>query len=239
MKKIVYIILTFIFIFAICGCEDSGEYEFQDLEMLNSVINTELNNFTCICISSMTANVGTDENSMDMEFKTRIQDNKTYITMRIKDDTLEIYEEKEEDIITSYMCLNNTKWSDPIKINVSKLENQLGILEFGEVDEKMFRYIEGVWIGNTKELEPFLEEKLMSFLEKMIEDTQMSIDNVFLRRFDIEIGYSKLKRQVIEVDFVGKYQDEEYVATVKCIYNYSKIGNTIVEKPQGIDNVKK
>lgn len=234
MKKIIYITLAFLFTFIICGCENTGEYEFQDLEMLNNVINTELDNFTCICISSMIINVGKDEKEVDMELKTYVQDNKTYVTIKIQEDTIDIYEEKEDNIITSYVRINNGEWNEPVKISVSRVDNQLGILEFGQVSEKMFHYIEGVWIGNTKELEQLLDQSLMVFVEENIKDEEMTIDDVFLKRFDIEIGYSKLKRQIIEVEFIGKCQNDEYFATAKYIYNYSKIGNTIIEKPQGI-----
>lgn len=234
MKKIIYITLAFIFTFMICGCENTGEYEFQDLEMLNNVINTELDNFTCICISSMIINVGKDEKKVDMELKTSVQDNKTYVSIKMQEDTIDVYEEKKDSIITSYIRLNNNEWSEPVKINVSRLENQLGILEFGQVDEKMFHYIEGVWIGNTKELEQLLNQDLMVFVKAIVKDEGMTIDDVFLKRFDIEIGYSKLKRQIIEVEFIGKYQDDDYCGVAKYIYNYSKIGNTIIKKPQGI-----
>lgn len=235
MKKIIYITLAFIFAFMLCGCENGSQYEFQDLEMLNDVMNTEMNNFTCKCISSMIVNVGKDEKRMDMELKTCVQENKIYITIKVGENIVEIYEEINGNTLTSYQCIDNGSWNGPIVESATKLEESLGIRNFGEIEDEMFEYKEGVWIGNTKLLEQTLNYNLMSFVNQIVKNTQMDIDQIFLKRFDIEIGYSNLKRQIIEIEFMGKWQDEDYFAKSKYIYNYSKIGNTIVERPQGIE----
>lgn len=235
MKKIIYTMVTLICVLAICGCERyaGDEYEVQDIGLLNEVINSQYANYTCRSSSQVTTINENKEIIQKVEFKTYVDEGKAYITKTTEDNKIDFYEEVINDQVCVYNSANGGSWVGPLIVEESV--KQSGLLNFGEVTAEMFEYIEGVWVGNTEEIEKVLKNHITDYLSKTLEEDAETYDFV-LKKFDIEISDEKLKRQVIEIEYTTIIQNVEYKVFIKYIYNYSKIGNTVVETPSDINN---
>lgn len=233
MKKVIYSMLSVIFVLMICGCANSSGYEVQNIEMLNEVMNSQYVNYTCRGTSQVTTINENKEIIQKVEFKTYVDEGKAYSTKTTEDYKIDFYEEVVDDQVCVYNSVNGGSWVGPIIVKESV--KQSGLLNFGEVTAEMFEYIEGVWVGNTEEIEKVLKNHIKDYLNKTLEENVEMYDFT-LKKFDIEISDEKLKRQVIEIEYTTIIQDVEYKVFIKYIYNYSKIGNTVVETPSDLDN---
>lgn len=234
MKKVIYIMLVFICVLMICGCENSSDgYEVQNIEMLNEVMNSQYVNYTCRCTSEETITKEREEITIKTEYKTYVEEGKAYISKTTDDNKIDFYEEVENEKLNVYYSKNDGSWNGPIVTKESV--RQSGLLNFGEITAEMFEYIEGVWVGNIEEIEKVLKECIQEYLNKTIEDN-CEVTNFALKKFDIEISDSKLKRQVIEIEYTSIINGVEYKVFSKYIYNYSKIENTVVTTPNDLNN---
>lgn len=235
MKKIIYILLVFICTSILCGCEnsDNNEYEVQNIEMLNEVINSEYLNYTCRCSLQTTTIKEKEEMMINVEYKTYVEEGKAFISKTFKDCKVDFYEEIVNEKLNVYSSTNGGSWKGPIVVEESV--KQSGLVNFGEVTTEMFEYIEGVWVGNIEEIEKVLKQYIQDYLNQAIEDS-VEIKDFSLKKLDIEISDSKLKRQVIEIEYTSIVENMEYKVYSKYIYNYSKIGNTVVATPSDLTN---
>lgn len=233
MKKVIYIMFSVVFVLMICGCTNSSGYEVQNIEMLNEVMNNQYVNYTCRCTSQVTTVNENKEIIQKVEFKTYVDEGKAYITKTTEDYKIDFYEEVVDDQLCVYNSANDGSWVGPIIVKESV--KQSGLLNFGEVTAEMFEYIEGVWVGNTEEIEKVLKNHIKDYLNRTLEEN-VEIYDFALKKFDIEISDEKLKRQVIEIEYTSMINGVEYKVFSKYIYNYSKIGSTVVDIPENLDN---
>lgn len=234
MKRFIYILFGFICMLVLCGCENSiGGYEVQNIEMLNEVINSEYVNYTCRCSSQITTIKEKEESTTKTEYKTYVEEGKAFISKITKDCKVDFYEEVANEKLNVYCSTNGGLWEGPIVTEESV--KQSGLVNFGEITAEMFEYIEGVWVGNIEEIEKVLRGYIQNYLNETIQNSVEIVDFA-LKRLDIEISDSKLKRQVIEIEYTTIIKGVEYKVFSKYIYNYSKIGNTVVTTPSDLNN---
>ncbi len=235
-KKVLYIILTLALIFIIGGCDESegggNEYEVQNIQMLNTIVNQKLDNFTCNCVSAITINDTLNKEQILQELKTTVDNDKIHIILKEDEIKTELYQETENDKIKYYINCENS-WEGPFeKIEFNPI-NFVAILEFGEITEDMFEYIEGVWVGNVEKLEEVLAPYFKEYIDNIAKEyeCEVELEKTQINKFNVEISNNKLKKETIEISLYCKKGNKQFLLSAKYIYNYSRIGTTLVEGP--------
>ncbi len=230
MKKFLYVLFIFLFIFSInsCGKKDNDDDNNPDGNKNNpggetidylSIINKPLTNATFENIVVMKMNYNGNESDMNGKMTLKQDGDRSYMVSEMLGMTSEEYTEKVGD---SYKVYSKSFGDWTFREDVSTPEQQMPIAVFKEGD---FKYENGVLIGNVAKL----QDTFASFFTETDD-----AEGFTLTKYDITIkdGY------ISEIKMLASIESVEGTDVMKANYDYtikiSNIGSTSFDRPAGL-----
>ena len=227
MKRIFDFILLLLCAIILSGCSSKRlEKAFLELEENNYTVVMEMN-------MNISTTFAGETNSESTSMTTKMESDENYLHSVVVSDDLELeyfYIIDEEQV--SYYQLHYSKWDLLGRINIENFnENEI---KFIDVDTNLFKNKFGTWKGDTDKLSEQLSEYMKEAIEEIV-GAGMTFNEISVNKYDIKLKGGSISTMEIEVSYKMSLYGMNINAIMNVVYNFSDIGTTKVEVPEGIN----